>query len=609
LNCGGRFEPMPHLVPFARAGWLATKQELFAMMIRSLLAAGIAFFLAQASSAQTIYPIDRATILQGARFDFKVEFPTLVDPQNVKITVNGADYAQALGRAGEFIEKEDGADVSSLVLRNVAIGKPGTYEVAASDGQATAKVTWTVYGTPAQRAAKNVILFIGDGMSVANRTAARILSKGIKEGKYFGTLEIDDMPHMALIGTSGVDSIITDSANSMSAYTTGHKSSVSALGVYVARNKNNFEHPHVETIAELAKRQAKMAVGVVSDAEVQDATPAGMVAHTRRRADKPEITQMFLDVDIDVLMGGGSAYFLPMTTPGSKRKDDKNYVELYRQAGFAVATSDTEMKAAAGDAKTMKLLGLFHPENMDGALDRRSLHGTTAMKYPEQPDLADMTKAAIDVLSRNPNGFVLMVEAGIIDKYLHPLDWERSVYDTIMLNNAVKVAKEFASRSNDTLIIVTPDHTHGVSLIGTIDDDKPGEDMRDKVGIYEAAGYPNYPAPDADGYPGNVDVSKRLAIFFADFPDYYETWRPKLAATFAPTVQNEKKQYVANEQYKTLPGAVFREGNLPRNASDGVHSADDGILTAMGPGSEPVHGFMDNTEVFKVMVNALSLAR
>jgi len=83
----------------------------------------------------------------------------------------------------------------------------------------------------------------------------------------------------------------------------------------------------------------------------------------------------------------------------------------------------------------MKLLGLFHPENMDGALDRHILHGSTVAKYPHQPDLVDMTRAAIDVLSRYPNGFVLMVEAALIDKYLHPLDWERSVYDTIMLDN------------------------------------------------------------------------------------------------------------------------------------------------------------------------------
>ena len=88
---------------------------------------------------------------------------------------------------------------------------------------------------------------------------------------------------------------------------------------------------------------------------------------------------------------------------------------------------------------------------------------------------------------------------------------------------------------------MTPDHTHGVSLVGTIDDNNPAPEMRDKVGVYDKAGYPNYPAPDAEGYPAKVDVSKRLAIFFADFLDYYETFRPKLDKTFTPAVQNEKK--------------------------------------------------------------------
>jgi alkaline phosphatase len=575
---------------------------------RVLFAVAGLSFVAGPLAAQTIYPIDRAAILAGAHFDFKVEFPVIENQADLKITINGEDYTRQLGKTGQFVENEDGLNASSLVLRDASIDKPGTYKVVASDGTRRSEVTWTVFAT-GPRVARNVILFIGDGMSIANRTAARILSKGIKEGKYFGRLAIDDMPHMALIGTSGVDSITTDSANSMSAYTTGHKSSVNALGVYAARNKSNFEHPKVETIAELAKRKLDLAVGVVTDAEVQDATPAGMVAHTRRRADKPEITQMFLDDHVDVLMGGGAAYFPPRSTPGSKRKDDKNYIEIYQQAGFKLATSEDAMKTAAADPSTLKLLGLFHPENMDGALDRHILHGTTVAKYPHQPDLVDMTRAAIDVLSRHPNGFVLMVEAGIIDKYLHPLDWERSVYDTIMLDNAVRLAKEFAAKNNDTLILVTPDHTHGVSLIGTVDDDKPGPEMRDKVGVYEQAGYPNYPAPDADGYPAKVDVSRRLAIFFADFPDYYETFRPKLDKTFTPAVQNEKKQYVANEEYKDVPGAVLRVGNLPHSASDGVHSADDAVLTAMGPGSENVHGFMDNTEVFQVMVGALGLGR
>src|SRR5216684_7434946 len=253
---------------------------------RMLFAAAGLGLIAGPLAGQTIYPIDRAAILAGARFDFKVEFPAIAKQADLKITINGEDYSRQLGKAGQFVENEDGLNASSLVLRDASIDKPGTYKVVASDGTRRSEVTWTVFAT-GPRVARNVILFIGDGMSIANRTAARILSKGIKEGKYFGKLAIDDMPHMALIGTSGVDSITTDSANSMSAYTTGHKSSVNALGVYVARNKNNFEHPHVETIAELAKRQASMAVGVVTDAEVEDATPAGMVAHTRRRATSP----------------------------------------------------------------------------------------------------------------------------------------------------------------------------------------------------------------------------------------------------------------------------------------------------------------------------------
>src|SRR5215469_6915340 len=278
-------------------------------------------------AGQTIYPIDRAAILAGARFDFKVEFPLIERESDLKITINGEDYSRRLGKTGQFVENEDGLNASSLVLRDTSIDKPGSYTVVASDGTRRSEVTWTVFAT-GPRKARNVILFIGDGMSVANRTAARILSKGITEGKYYGALSFDDMPHMALIGTSGVDSIITDSANSMSAYTTGHKSSVNALGVYVARNKDNLAHPKVETITELVKRKTKMAVGIVSDAEIEDATPAGMVAHTRRRADKDVIAEELFLSGADVIMGGGSAYFLPQSTAGSKRKDSNDYVDL-----------------------------------------------------------------------------------------------------------------------------------------------------------------------------------------------------------------------------------------------------------------------------------------
>jgi alkaline phosphatase len=560
---------------------------------------------ALSASAGGIYPIDRAHFLAGTRFDFKVEFDRTVPEDAITVRINGVDAATALGKKLQYVGNEDGSNASSLIVRDVTVPAPGKYLVEASDGTTTQKVVWGVYGT-GPRTAKNVILFIGDGMSTANRTAARMLSKGIREGKYYGQLSFDDMPHMALLGTSGVDSIITDSANSMSAYTTGHKSSVNALGVYVSRAKDNLAHPKVETITELVKRRTKMAVGIVSDAEVEDATPAGMVAHTRRRGDKDIIVEQLFLSRADVIMGGGSAYFLPQKTPGSKRKDDNNFVDLFARDGFRVATTDAEMKSLAASPATTRLLGLFHPDNMDGALDRRILKKGTVDKFPNQPDLADMTRTAIEVLSRNKEGFVLMVEAGLIDKFNHPLDWERSVYDTIMLSNAVQVAKDWADGRNDTLIIVTPDHTHGVSIVGTIDDAKPGPEMRDKIGVYDLAGFPNYPAPDKDGYPPSVDVSRRLAMFYGNFPDHYETFRPKLDGPNVPAVSKDKV-YVANEIYKNVPGAVLRTGNLPRTADSGTHTADDALLTATGPGSAEFHGFMENVEVFRVMVDALGL--
>src|SRR5258708_1208529 len=210
--------------------------------MRILLATAAILLGETAVHAQTIYPIDRAEILTGAKFEFKVEFPGRLTADQVKVTVNGADYSTALGGTASFIEREDGEDQSAIVLRNVALSKPGSYRVRASDGTNSREVTWTVYDT-GPRQAKNVILFMGDGMSLAHRVAARHLSKGIAEGKAKGRLAMDDMPSMALVQTAGSDSIITDSAHSASAYATGHKTAVNAMGVYADRRESPFDDP------------------------------------------------------------------------------------------------------------------------------------------------------------------------------------------------------------------------------------------------------------------------------------------------------------------------------------------------------------------------------
>ena len=566
---------------------------------------GVMILSGVAQAEPNIYPVNTARFLGGSRFDFKVEFDGVIAEKDAKVLINGRDAKTVLGAQPEFVSREKGADASAMILRGVSL-KPGKYKVTAESPSGKASADWDVYGTPEKPVAKNVILLIADGLSMGHRTSARLLSQGVTNGMYNGKLSMDTLPYTGMLGTCSVDSIAADSANTASAYMTGHKSSVNALGVYADRTPDSLDDPKQETIAELIRRTTKKSIGVVSDAEIEDATPASVVGHTRRRADKAEIVGMFYDVKPDVIIGGGSAYFLPKGVPGSKRKDDKNYIDLFKKDGYALATSNTELSQVMKNAPD-KLLGLFHTGNMDGVLDRKFLKKGTVSKFPDQPDLTDSMKAALSVLSKNPDGFFLMLEAGLVDKYSHPLDWERAVYDTIMFDKVVAIAQEFCEKNPDTLLIVTGDHTHSISVIGTVDDNAPGELMRDKVGIYAKAGYPDYRDEDGDGYPDNVNVAKRLAVFIGNYPDYYETYRPKMNGPFVPAVKDENGHYIANAAYKDVPGAQLRSGNLPRTESTGVHSIDDLVVGARGPNADAFKGFMNSTEVFRIMTEAMAL--
>lgn len=579
--------------------------------MRTLLAAlAAATMLGGAADAANVYPLDRATILVGSPFDFKVEFDGVVKKEDVKVTINGQEAKSALGADFEFVADEQDKDGKSLgsavILRAAEIAAAGAYKVDVSAGDQTKTVTWDVFGTSATPKAKNIIFLLGDGLSVGHRTAARLMSKGMTEGKANGRLNMDDLDHMAFIGTSSTNAIATDSANTMSAYMTGHKTAINALGVYADRTPSSLDDPRVENVAEAVRRLTKKSIGVVSTAEIEDATPAAVVSHTRKRGDKADIAAMFLNTKPDVILGGGSAYFLSKDIPGSKRKDDKDLIKAFKDDGYALATDKTELAAATG-TNTGKILGLFHTGNMDVTLDRDFLKKGTVGKFPNQPGLKDMAKVALDELSKNPEGFFLMIEGASIDKQSHTMDWERSVFETIEFDQVVGMAREFAKTHPDTLIVVTGDHTHAVSVIGTIDDDKPGTDMREKVGVYADAGFPNYEDKNNDGFPDKVDVSRRLAIFANNYPDYYETFRPKMDGPFEPAIENEKKEYVANPAYKDVPGAKFREGNLPRNADTAVHAADDVVLQATGPGAEEFKGYMEESDVYRVLADTFAL--
>ena len=273
---------------------------------------------------------------------------------------------------------------------------------------------------------------------------------------------------MAVITTSGYDSLVTDSANSASAYATGHKSVNNAMGVYANSTKDPFDDPKVENIIELVKRTKGMATGIVSTANITDATPAAMLSHTRRRAEQNFIAETMTE-DYhrpDVIMGGGSRHFIPMNVPGSKRKDNVNVVEQFKDLGYTFSGNRTELLNTPADED--KILGLYQLDNMNVYIDRAMLKNPKVLGgFNDQPGLVEMTQRAIDTLSKNENGFFLMVEGGKIDWACHSNDAATVFHEVMDMDNAIKVAYEFYEQHPDeTLIVVTADHETGGIVLG-----------------------------------------------------------------------------------------------------------------------------------------------
>lgn len=579
-----------------------------ALLFGTVFPGGPSALYAAETAAASVYiaPVDRAKILAGALFDFHVELNGFSSaPASLSITINGQDAETFFGKP--FLRSNPNDNAYNYDIKQVSFTAPGTYTVNVQAGNAAKSVSYEVVtADPYGKKAKNVIFFNGDGMGHPVITAARILSKGMTEGKYNGLLEMDTMEARGIVTTSGLDSIATDSANSASAYATGHKGEVNALGVYPDNTEDSLDNPRVETIIEMLKRTTNKATGIVSTAEIEDASPAAGVAHTRKRDDKAEIAEMFKTVSPDVILGGGSAYFLPQSVPGSKRKDDKDLFELFEKDGYHIVENRTQLLNLPQN--TEKLLGLFHLGNMDTYYDRSTRNTAVLKDFTDQPTLWEMTQAAIDVLDKNEEGFFLMVEAGSIDKQLHPLDWERAVIEAIELDKAIGVAKRYAEQKGDTLIVVTADHAHSMSITGTYWEGD-GKSGKDAVRFYAEAGFPTYVDADGDGFPDELDVERKLAVHFANHPDYYEDYRFDPVPT-SPAVLGEDGVYVANEEKLLDPNDPDKDRFLqvgPINSSTGVHTVEDVPLMAHGTGSHYFNGVLDNTEVFFAIANAMGL--
>lgn len=442
-----------------------------------------------------------------------------------------------------------------------------------------------------------------------------------------------------------------------------------------------FDGPRVESVGQYLKRTQGKSLGIVTTSDVFDATPAAFGTHTQTRAAGTGIVDQFFDErnlnGLSVLMGGGRKWFLPrqnaagVSDPASARSIQSDYVlpadvtsaygvpagaldpnrdliSEFEGAGFRYAATKADLDAVAGGAN--KLLGLFALSNMNVALDKiakrrgnktdsggNRVPGVSPTSnefvvdeygFPDQPMLDEMTDKAIQVLSKDRNGFVLMVEGASIDKQAHNMDTERWLLDTIEFDRAVGVARNFAlrngERDSDTLVLVTADHEcAGVNIIGGLRADVPvggANGLRDRaddgggaarlrngvVGTYETAGFPSYTILN-DGYPETTDVDGKLLIGYAANADRYEDWLTNLRP-----LRDSQQPFNNQPPLNTYPNGPLAQdtaGNflVTGQISDAVaaHTASDIPISALGRGSILFSGVQDNTDVFFRMMQAL----
>jgi alkaline phosphatase len=448
--------------------------------------------------------------------------------------------------------------------------------------------------------AKNVILFVGDGMGIATITAARIYtgqSKGMDGESY--RLAMEQLPYSAFSKTYTHDSQVADSAPTAAAMTTGVKSYNGSIGVTQKSNmadcasaKSNY----ATSLWEIAEG-AGLATGVISTARFTHATPAATYAKTNRRdweadsnvdaagktAGCVDIASQFVNWShgdgMDVVLGGGRAQFLPnsITDPEyanqrGDRDDGRNLMDEWK----AKRPNRTTITDKAGfDAFDWngdgQILGLFEPSHMQYDLDRNA---------QKEPSIAEMTKAAITRLSKNPNGFVLMVEGGRIDHGLHAGNAARALGDTKALDEAVAAAVA-ATSAQDTLILVTADHSHTLTISGYPDRGNPilGLVMEGGRLILGRDGKPYTTLGFANG-PGSICKRREDggACERADLTNVDTTAKDFLQPSVTP---------LASE----------------------THAGEDVAIFAGGPSSNLVSGTMEQNEIFHVMAKALRLVK
>ncbi|XP_066296262.1 alkaline phosphatase-like [Branchiostoma lanceolatum] len=340
---------------------------------------------------------------------------------------------------------------------------------------------------PKTGVAKNLVLFLGDGMGVSTVTAGRIL-KGQLAGRTGEEelLEMDKLPYSALVKTYNIDRQTADSAGTATAYQCGVKANYKTVGVdgtvtlgdcaasLIGKAKSVLEHAH----------DAGKSTGIVATARITHASPAAAYAYVANRVWEHDgmvpteakalgcsdiALQLVQDNPfINVLLGGGRAYLTNTNQTDPEYPDQKGF----RTDGRDLIQEWTDGKAGSAaqyvwrkaefdqvdPAETDYLMGLFEPDHMQYTLDAKN-------DPAGKPSIAEMTTKAIQILSKNPKGFFLLVEGSKIDLGHHASKAAHALNEVVTFNDAIAVAKDMLDL-DETLITVTADHSHTFSFGG-----------------------------------------------------------------------------------------------------------------------------------------------
>lgn len=412
----------------------------------------------------------------------------------------------------------------------------------------------------------NVILFIPDGFGPAHGTMAREFKRTyLQTGD---TLTLDRI-EVGSIRTHASDSLITDSAASATAYSTGVKTYNGAIGV-------DDERLPLATVLQAA-RQRGLATGVVTTTRVTHASPGAFVAHVPSRSMENEIAEQLLQTRPDLAIGGGLRFFLPEDAGGA-RPDGRNLVEEARAAGYTVALD----RQALDDVSALPVIALLADDHLPYEVDRQA----------GEPSLADLTRKALALLSGHEQGFFVMIEAGRIDHGAHSNDIAATLHDVLAFDEAMRVALDFVEQDGNTLLISVADHETGGLTLGRSIDGRSGYAWHPPVVARVKASH----GPIIAALRARSGEAAAVLEEFTGIDDLSEAEAEALAVA-------------ADTGGRGLSGVLVEM--ISRRAAigwtTGGHTAVDVRLHAAGVGSEQLAGNHDNTFVGRIIEQMLDL--